>query len=212
MTSATVLPSQTRIINGALTDLGSTKRLQSINDSGNVAADIRAIWPDMVRNLLEQHTWNFAIQRTTVPLAEILPDGMGWQYAYDLPADCLRWLPPRRDDGMAYYEAENEGGRILTNREAPLPVRYVSVLLGENPSRWPPHFAKLARTELAALLADGITQSETTTQRKREEADAELRKARRRDGTENGRDSRSGVTVRSDWLQGRERPYNFIGR
>lgn len=210
--SATVLPSQTRIINGALTDLGSTSRLQSINDSGNVAADIRAIWPDMVRNLLEQHTWNFAIKRTTVPLAEILPDGMGWKYAYDLPSDCLRWLPPRRDDGMQYYTAECEGGRILTNAEAPLAVRYISVTVGENPSGWPPHFAKLARAELAAMLADGITQSETTTQRMREAADMELRKARRRDGMQTGRDSRSNVSVRSDWLIGRERSYQFSGR
>lgn len=210
--NATVLPSQTRIINGALAEIGSTTRLQSINDRGTLAADIRAIWPDMVRDMLEQHTWNFATKRTTVSLAEALPEGMGWLYAYDLPADCLRWLPPRRESGMQYFEAENEGSRVLTNAEAPLPIRFISVTLGENPSRWPPHFANLIKMELAARLADPVTQSETITKRTRDNADIALRRARRRDGMENGRDSRSGVTVHSDWLQGRERPYQFIGR
>lgn len=210
--TASVLPSQTRIINAALADLGTTQRLQSINDSGNLAADVRALWPDMVRNLLEAHTWGFATRRTSVPLAEALPDGMGWRFAYDLPADCLRWLPPRRDDGMKFYTGEQEGGRVLTNAEAPLPIRYISVTQGENPSRWPPHFARLVQAELAALLADSVTQSETIVQRTREIADMELRKARRRDAMQSGRDSRTGVTVRSDWLLSRERPYQFTGR
>lgn len=61
-------------------------------------------------------------------------------------------------------------------------------------------------------VADAVTQSETTTRRTRENADLALRRARRRDGMENGRDSRSGVTVQSDWLTGRERAYQFIGR
>ncbi|WP_292960510.1 hypothetical protein [Novosphingobium sp. UBA1939] len=193
-------PSQTGIVNGALADLGSTTRLQSIDDRGNTAAQARQHWSDVVRELLPAHTWNFAIRRTVLPLQEELPAGLGWKYAYALPVDNMRWLVPNREETDLWFEGEEEGGRILTNREAPLPLRYISAELGMTVSRWPAHFVKAVRTELAARMADAVTQSESITDRARKSADAALKLAKRTDGLQTGRTSRSALAVKSDWL------------
>lgn len=199
-------PSQTAIVNGALADLGSTTILQSIDDRGNTAAQARQHWPDVVRELLTAHTWNFAIRRTLLPLQEELPPGLGWKYAYALPVDSMRWLVPNREDADLWFEGEEEGGCILTNREAPLPLRYISAELGMMVSRWSAAFVKAVRSELAARMADAVTQSESITDRARKNADSALKLAKRTDGLQTGRTSRSALTVKSDWLTAARHP------
>lgn len=204
--------SQTDIVNGALADLGSRKRITAIDDNTSVAAEARTHWALIVAELLPKHPWNHAIKRVSLPLEEVLPEGLGWTYAYTIPADCERWLVPDSQDEDLWFEGEEEGGRILTDREAPLPLRYVSSILGADPSRWRPHFVTAVRTELAARMADFITQSETAVQRTREIADEALRAAKHADGMATGRTSRARVTRRSNWLTARERPYPQYGR
>lgn len=210
--TATAPTSQTAIVNGAAADLGSRSRINTIDDAGNLALQARTHWDSVVRDMLPKHTWNHAIKREFLPLQEVLPEGLGWAYAYTIPTDCARWLVPGREDDDLYFEGEEEGGRILTDREAPLPLRYISFSLGADPSRWRPHFAAAIRAELAARMADAITQSESTVNRTREIADRELMRAKRADGLASGRTSRGKVTVKSDWLAARERPYQHRGR
>lgn len=209
--SSSAPTSQTEIINGALADLGSRSRINSISDPGNVAIQARTHWDAVVRETLPRHTWNHAITRDLLPLQEILAEGLGWKYAYLIPPDCARWLVPGREDGDLFFEGEEEGGRILTDREAPLPLRFVSFKLGADTSRWRPHFTAVIRTEMAARMADAITQSETVVQRTREMADAELKRGKRADGLATGRTQRGGVSVKSDWLIARGRPYQNNG-
>ncbi|WP_225205087.1 hypothetical protein [Novosphingobium huizhouense] len=207
-----VTPSQTDIVNGALEDLGSRTRINAIDDTGRIAASARTHWASVVRELLPKHTWNFAIRRQNLPLQEALAEGAGWLYAYGLPGDCARWLPPSHEDGDRFFDGEEEGGRILTDREAPLPVRFISYELGSDTSKWPAHFAAAVRAELAARMADTVTQSETVVDRTRKLAQAALAAAKRADGLSTGRTSRRQVTVKSDWLGARERPYQRYGR
>lgn len=201
-------PTQTGIVNRALSLLGSTARVSSISeDSSNVASAARAHWDDAVRMALADHPWNFAIRRKLVSASADVP-AFGHERQFALPSDCLRWLPPSPDEDD-YYEAVNENGALLTSAEAPLPVRYISRDAADAIADWPPHFAEVMAHALAFYMANAVTQSESDQGNAEARFDAALKQAKRMDALASGKRTRMNVVRRSGWLQSRRVPYHY---
>lgn len=199
-------PTQTGIVNSALSLLGSTSRVTSIDDPHGVAPDAKTQWESIVGGLLSDHPWNWAIKRAALNEADEKP-AFGFEHSYALPADCLRVLPPSREDDLDGYERREEGGFILTDAEAPLNVRYISANLGFSVSRWPAYFVRAVEYELAARLAEPVTQSSTMQTNMANMAYDALRKAKRKDGLASNHQTRNRVSHGSDWLDARRNPY-----
>lgn len=196
--------SQTQIVNQALAEIGSTTRLNSLSDDQSETAQrAKAMFPLQLRDLLESHPWNFALRRAQ--LNEFAtPPVHGWERAFQLPADCVRWLPPSRDEA-AYFDGEQEGNLLLSNAEAPLLIRYISYV--DDTSKWPGSFALTMVYRMAVVLVEGATGSKGTKDRMEEKSLYQLRMAKRRDGLATGQRQRGRVLVRSDLLAARNRAY-----
>lgn len=196
---------QSGIVNAALAELGSTSRISSIDDQHGIAPDAKAVWDQVMNDLLAEHPWNWAIARAVLN-AGVTPEH-GFDYGYALPADCLRWLPWNAEDAD-HFEGVEEGGRLLTDFAGPVNVRYISAELGGRMARWSPAFVRAMTFAMAVALAEPLTQDESIKADMEAKAEGKLRRAKRRDGLASGGRSRNQVTVRSDWLTARERRYN----
>ena len=190
-------PSQTRIINMAASMVGSTARISSIDDGGSLATNARALWPIILLDAMA-YPWTFTISRAQLNAGADAPL-FGYKNFYSLPADCLIWLPPSHEDGEVFYEAVQEEGKLLSNAEAPLPVRFISKARAENVGLWPAYFVKAFAAELAAYLAEPLTQSANMAGRMRDQADDFWRQAKRRDALARGRKTRIGAVCNSRW-------------
>lgn len=199
-------PTQAGIVNQALAMLGSTARIQSIDDDKPVARHAKAAWDLQVRELLADHPWNFALARVLLNAAGEVP-AFGYDRQFALPADCLRWLPPSVDEAE-WFDAVQEGDALLTNEAAPLPVRYISLAQGEQVARWPAHFAMAMAARMALALAEPVTQSESVDGKAEERANAAIRRAKRIDALASGAKQRLSVSRRSRWLQAARQPFN----
>ncbi|MEO9625866.1 MAG: hypothetical protein ABJF09_00495 [Qipengyuania citrea] len=192
------LPTQTqpRIYNHALSLLGSTNRTTNTDDKKPWTDTLNELWPQAVRDMLAEHPWNFAIKRATLNLHEQTEDG----WLYQLPADCLRWLPAPRGD-RAYVNAAHEGNCLLTGSDSPPRIRYIAEIAEVD--QWPPHFVTAMGYRLAMDAAEPITQSTSIVEdmrRKYEGMDGEggaLAKAKRADGLATGDRERGNVEARS---------------
>jgi hypothetical protein len=199
-------PSQTAIANAAAALLGSTQRINAVSQSDvPLARHVRDVWDSMICAMLADHPWNFALERALLNASATAPL-FGYDRAFSLPPQCLRWLPPSREDAD-WFEAVEEGGLLLTNAEAPLPVRFVSVTAAESVERWPAFFVTAVEYELAARVAEPLTQSSSVAKDMMDMAAAKLRLAKRRDGQASGNRRRTQITTGSDWLSARHRPY-----
>jgi len=199
----TAAPSQTDIANGALNAVGSTEVLTSIDSNSHSAKRIRTAWPEVLRTLLAEHPWNFAVRR-----AMLVEDGEAPQFGYKrrfrLPADALRILPFARDDDN-YRKTEREGAFMLADEPGPMPIRYIALI--EDTSQWAPHFATAMKFALAATIAEGVTQSESIKQDMQRAAEDALMDAKRRDGLETTQVQRGRPIVNSRWVAARRSPY-----
>jgi hypothetical protein len=207
MTAAPV-PSQTRIVNAAYAELGSTTTINNIDDSA--AHRAKRLWDDIVAEMLAEHPWNFQIRRKPLnATADVDLTNSEWDYACALPPDCARWLPPSRED-KNFFRGEAEGRYLLVDSTPPIHLRYITSDV--DIATWSPHFVRAMILRLAESLCDGVTQSEGKKDRLRERAQAALKNAKRIDGLQTGLTHRSAVTVQSSWLQARMHPNTYIGR
>lgn len=201
---------QTDIVNAALAELGSTSRINSINDEqSNSARRAIAVWDMTLRLLLAEHPWNFAIKRASLNALSAAPLSE-YERQFALPADLVRWLPAAQGDDD-YFEGEVEGEVMLSDADAPLVLRYIAFV--EDVSKWPASFVEAFKYKLAGSLAEGETSSQSLRDRMLDQYEYWMQKAKRRDGQATGkRRSQGRVTSRSDWLQARNRPYAGSGR
>lgn len=124
--------SQTRIVNRAAALIGSTERIEHIDDGTALALSAKALWDETRDFLLASGNYNCAVKRARLnALAEV--PLFGFERAFALPGDCIRWLPWGSGDEN-FFEGTEENGAILTDAEAPLAIRYVFRL--EDVGRW----------------------------------------------------------------------------
>jgi hypothetical protein len=147
--------SETQIFNAVLDRL-SEESVLSTGDEKAVARWLNRNYPLQRDVLLQRHTWNFAQARRSLA-ADTQKPAFEWQYQYLLPEDCLRVLPitcdGKRNSPPIPYVVE--GTYILTNKSAPLPVRYI--FRQTNPASFTPVFVDLLVQILAANFAYWIT-------------------------------------------------------
>lgn len=128
---------------------------------------------DVVRQReLRAHPWNFAIVREVLAPETDAP-AFGYDYAYNLPAACLRVL--RERDGIDW---RIEGRQILTDEGPALNLRYVSDF--EDTGAMDAMFVEVLAAAIAAEIAGKITQSSTKVQialQRYKEAVSEARRA-----------------------------------
>lgn len=201
------LLTKTAIVNAAAALLGSSQRITDIQGDSKLASCARAFWSISIRALLADHPWNFGIERALLNAGPA--PKWGFQRTFALPADCVRLLPSRIIDGREfYYDGEVEGSSILTNAEAPLAIRYISVETIDNVQAWRATFAKAATYVLADDIAEDLTGSSGLSDKQSQKAEYWIKRAKRVDGLESQRGNRGPVTSRSRWVQSMHRPFN----
>lgn len=172
------MASQTDVVNLALTKLGQD-RVININDDTEPARVIRANWDLALDYLLSSHPWKFAIVRAELA-ALASPPMNTWSLQYRLPEDCLKLVQVSTDwifYSMDVPTFELEGGMILTDEGAPLPVRYVTRIT--NTGLWPPQFARTMAMQLAADCCEKLTGSNTKGEKALVELERTITTARR---------------------------------
>ncbi|SOD41316.1 hypothetical protein [Nitrosovibrio sp. Nv4] len=147
--------SDVSIANLALQKLGAA-RITSLTEDSRNARSINNCY-ELVRDReLRAHKWNFAVKRTTLAPDATAPD-FDFGYAFTLPSDCLRILPPSRH-GLD-WKIENHGGSaaILTNDGDTLEILYISSV--EDPTVFDPLFVDAFAAKLAWHICEELTQS-----------------------------------------------------
>lgn len=195
--------SQTSLTNKTLALLGTLTRISAPDDGTAAAITAAALW-DLTRDeVLADHPWNFAIRTDTVPQSADYVPTTRYLFGYELPRDCLRWLP-WSDESENAFAAEQEGEFLVSNDAGPLLVRMV--FRAEDVSRWSPGFQAAFCAKLGRYMAKPITGQGAMIDRMDGLYEQELSRAKRQDGLATGRRNRS-VVYRSNWLGARTRGY-----
>jgi len=106
---------------------------------------------------LTKHAWVFAILSTSVPGADTGSGEGTLNFAYELPADCLRPLPLTHNgepDGVA-ISWRQEAGLIYCDQPGPRLIRYVANLT--DPNDWDALFTEVLVAALAIKIAHPLT-------------------------------------------------------
>ncbi len=171
------MASEVEIVNAALTLLGEG-RITSLGDDVKAAREATAVFEIRRDALLAGYTWSFAKTRTQLSALVDVPL-FGFALKYQLPSDCLRivmvgdhyvGLDLTDYRGTPTEEFMIEGREILTDLSAPLNFRYIKRVT--DTSQFSSNFVAALAADLAAVLAEPLTQSDS----KRERAEATLRR------------------------------------
>jgi hypothetical protein len=97
------MPSEVDICNLALSDLGDSATVRSIDPpEGSPQAAKCAKWYPIARNnLLEIYNWSFSLRRASLSQVESTSDQ--WTYSYALPTGCLNVIDILPPDAMDDY-------------------------------------------------------------------------------------------------------------
>lgn len=184
------MASKTDIANRALTKLGEdritdllddTERARTLNSLYNICRDAE----------LRAHVWNFATKRASLPRLVDVP-AYGFAYQYQLPSDLVRLIQVNEwwywRGGADFYGANNaeyqvEGRLILTDYNAPLPIRYVASI--DDPGLYDALFVEAFACRLAMECCERLTQSNTKLQAVQQQYMMSIREAVRADAVEN---------------------------
>lgn len=112
--------SEVQICNLALLKFGNIT-INSLEDNTAQAQACKELYPLMRDELMSLHEWNFALARADIsPELQATP-AFQYDFAYQLPADCLRVVE------LYGTEAKwaREGNEFLTNQEEEIFIRYI---------------------------------------------------------------------------------------
>jgi hypothetical protein len=202
--------SQTRIVNKALVLLGTSATIASLDDGSLLARAASAVWDEARDEVQADHPWNECLRRGPLAASADYTPAVEYLYAYELPQDCLRWLPWERDH-EAWFEGEQEIGPndrryLLTSAEAPLYARWIKRV--EDVGAWSPGLKSAVAAKLAKYLAKPVTGQSGMIDRMDAAYADELARAKRQDGLATGRRDRR-ADYRSSWLAARNQPYGY---
>lgn len=141
------------IINAALSKLGE-QALLAITDNSPPGKLANRTYADLRDALLREFPWNFATKRTSLA-ADVATPAWGFSFQYSLPGDCLRLIALNNQSDLNW---RNEGGKIVTDMEAPLEIMYV----GETPvASMDSTFRDALAARLAMEWAEPLAQTTT---------------------------------------------------
>lgn len=203
--------SETMIANKALILLGNTQRISSLDDSGELAKNLKELWVMARVSLIASHTWNFAIKREKLLAeADVQPE-FGYAYCFKKPEGMLRWLPWAK--GEPYWFAGEEEGQYFVADEGAIYVRYMVDV--EEVGQWPPLFCESMSYQLAVEYCEAKTGQKGLADRLMAELDRKLGRpmsAKLADGLASGKRDRGNILANSRWVSARHLPTGVSGR
>ncbi len=147
--------SDVSVCNLALQKLGAARIVSLTEDSRN-ARSVNACYEALRDAEIRRYKWGFAKTRATLAPSAIEPDHT-YLYAFPLPADCLRLLPPARN-GLDWQVESHEGANaILTNDGDTLEIEYLKRVT--DPTKFDPCFVEMLAAKIAWHCCEEITQS-----------------------------------------------------
>lgn len=189
------MASDISICNRALVKLGAT-RISSLTENSHNAKACSQIYEAVRDAELEEHPWNFAVK-----LAELAADSVapifGRANSFTLPADFIKLISDYPELNSAFKDWLIQDGKIYTNDEAPLQIRYIR--RHTNPNNYSPLFCEALASALALELCELITQSNT----KKQLLDADYTKIIRRAKRSNAFAKPSAQPPEDPWLSAR---------
>lgn len=194
------MASDVSIANRALTKLGAD-RILMLTDETQTARVINSMFTDVRDAEIRRYTWKFSLKRAQLVALADAPL-FGYQFQYPLPSDFLGLVQVGEYYARSLHDKTPpwsvEGGRILTNMEAPLPIRYKARI--DNAAMYDPLFVEVFACKLAMEACESLTQSQTKYQQAAEGYKFALVEAARQDAIENPPDEYPWGT----WLESRE--------
>lgn len=167
----------------------------SVDEETAPARRLKNCWDAVVAELLVEHDWNFAIKRASLAMVEPTPEH-GWDYAYQLPGDCLRVMEAKSEESIIPWTIET-GGLLLSNIDS-VDITYVSHVKATG--RFPPGFVGALAAKLGMELALALTDSPQRFSMLQKMYEQRLSRAKRADYRE---DYRTDVFDESTWLEAR---------
>ena len=190
------MASEVQIVNRALRLL-RVDQISSLGEGTGQANWAADTYPDARDALVAEYPWNFAMARDSLPALTDAP-AWGYDYAYQLPADCLRLWSIQGEPECEVAPYKIEGRRIVTDGAAPLKILYIRKI--ENPGEFSPLFIEALVVKLAAEGAFRFTGSVAREQAMVELYREKVAMARRYDAQEGTPDP---GPVADDWLRAR---------
>lgn len=175
--------SEVAIANRALDFLGAAP-ITSLDDDTVSAGACKRNLPLARDYVLRSYPWNCATRRVSLPALTTGP-AFGFEYAYQLPSDCMR-VVAMEDDVLYGQRWRIEGQQLLTDVSAPLYLRYVTRL--EDVAQWDVMLADAIAARLTADICFTITKNAGLAQQWFRVAGEVHQQARRMDAMEASQD------------------------
>lgn len=183
------MASNVSIANRALGKLGSST-ITSLTQDSPAARAVNNIFEGIRRSEIRKHPWNFA--KTRAQLAASADEPLfDFDYAFPLPADCLRVL------NKADVDWKIEGQSILSNDSGPLEVVYLRDVT--DPNIFDEAFIEAFAAKLAMELAERLSSSSEKKEQARKDYQFALSEARRTNAIERMSEDR----IEDDWVRAR---------
>jgi len=196
--------SDVAICNRALHKLGAGT-ITSLSENKEKARVMNVAFEPVRRAELRRHRWRFSIKRASLAALAAAPDS-DYSFQYQLPNDFLRLieggaltnmadLTDFRASSTALYSVE--GGKILTNIGAPLPIRYIADIT--DASLFDSCFVESFAARLALESVERITESTTKRADLAQDYRTSIREATRANALEVAAES----SADSEWVTAR---------
>lgn len=144
------MTSKTSICNKALRKLGISSVINIDTDTSKPATNCKAVYDDLLLEVLREHNWNFTIFRQDLN-QDITTPAFEYQYRYILPT------VPKVVKIIEVYNNEDykiENGYLLTN-ETSVKIKYVGK--ETNPNKYDSLFVDLFATKIASEICFLLT-------------------------------------------------------
>jgi len=184
------------ICNRALQKLGA-KRITSITEDSVNARACNNCYESLRDDELTKHPWSFAITRVELAADAVAP-AFGKQNSYTLPADHLRTIPPYPEMDENERDWIEEGGKIYTNYDAPLQLRYVAIVT--DPNLMHVYFREALASRMSKEMAEELTQSNSKIATAESDYREAIAQAKKTDGIQKPPQ----VSVEDSWVTARQ--------
>ena len=188
---------KTGIANLALSNLGEA-RIQNLTENSGRARACLARIEGVIETVLRMNVWNSALERQI--LTQIDAPIFGWNYTYQLPADCIKVVEV---EPMSKYQVEKKN--ILSN-ETSLYLLYVAKPTDTN--NLDILLAEAIAMKLAVEIAETLTSKEGLKNEMAQKYFMAIQEAR----SANSRDKTPEHRERSSYLDAKQGRYSVIHR
>jgi hypothetical protein len=154
--------SQVQICNLALSRIGITQAIDSIDEASNEARQCKLLFDPCLEDLISSHDWPFANRIAELGLVEENPTP-SWTYSYRLPADYLKVNFIEEDDSEEFQISSDASGGLFYSNLDSVTLNYTASItdIGIIPT----DVAWVLAGKLAYELAPALSRSDSVIER-----------------------------------------------